>query len=187
MWVFTNRGFFSVVEYADDPTMLVVRARAKRDLDALRSMIPGLKIVVLKNRDYEYRAFVTREAWETAILALTRDIDYGNFKDSVKAKMGPGRAGIYTRIWSVALDIARPQRVARRLFDDDAYEARLPWEEPVEATAPTYVRCPHGQPLNKAWERIVNRSENCMECDGLPPDTQKRGKRARARARRQRN
>lgn len=110
MWVFTNRGFYSVVQDANDPGMLVVRARAKGDLIALRDFIPSLRIVVLPNRDYEFRAYVERIEWEAALVELVEDIDYSNFKDSVTAKQGKTRHDIYLRVWSAMLAVGRQSR-----------------------------------------------------------------------------
>lgn len=110
MWVFTDRGFYSVVEAEGREGTFVIRSRAKADLDALVDLIPGLKIVKLKNRDYQYRAYVKRVDWERAIVLLTRDIDYSNFKNSVYARQGRKREAIYHRIWAVALDIAGTRR-----------------------------------------------------------------------------
>lgn len=67
-------------------------------------------MIALKNRDYEYRAFVRREQWEYAIVALTADIAYGNFKHEVEVRQGKRRAGIYLRIWGAALGIAPTTR-----------------------------------------------------------------------------
>lgn len=110
MWVFTDRGFYSVVEAPGREGTFVVRARAKADLLALAELLPGMKIVKLKNRDYQFRTFVKRADWERAIVLLTRDIDYSNFKNAVYARQGMKREAIYHRIWAVALSIAPRRR-----------------------------------------------------------------------------
>lgn len=118
MWIFTNRGFFSVVEDADDPTMFQVRARAKGDLENLKDMIPGLKIVELgAHRDYPYRIFVERGAWAQVMTELTDDIDYTNFKDSVTAKQGNARHDVYMQIWSVARKLQHWHSAPKRRDD----------------------------------------------------------------------
>ena len=141
MWVFTNRGFYSVVQNEDDPSELVVRARARGDLENLREFIPGLKILEWEGRDYPCRIIVHRPVWERAMQALTQDIDYGNYKDSVKAKQGAERADLYLRIWSAGCLIGRPARKPQRyvspLFDDLHYgdrtaaffEDEVPWDD----------------------------------------------------------
>ena len=40
MWLFTTQGFYSVVAHRRDPDRLLVRARAREDLEALRDQIP---------------------------------------------------------------------------------------------------------------------------------------------------
>lgn len=131
MWTFTNRGFYSVVRDAEDPTTFVVRARAKGDLENLRSLIPGLRIVELgPTRDYQYRAFVAQDDWERAMVELIRDIDYGNFKDSVTERQGRARHDVYLRIWSAALSIGRIGRKTTQptsLYD----ELSEPWDDAI--------------------------------------------------------
>lgn len=110
MWVFTDRGFYSVVQDSEDAEQFVVRARAKGDLTALKEFIPDMRVVVLPYSDYEYRIYVRKEAWMVVLMALTGSIDYVNFKDAVKAKQGKRRARIYGTVWAVCLDIARRKR-----------------------------------------------------------------------------
>lgn len=107
MWLFTNRGFYSVVQDPSVPEMFQVRARRKADLEALDSLIPGLEIVELPHRDYPCRIYVEREVWEGVVVELTRDIDYGNFKDSVTAKLGHPYHDVLLRIWGVALGLSK--------------------------------------------------------------------------------
>lgn len=60
MWLITNFGFFSVVEKPDqkDTKLLVIRARVKADLEALRKRyIPDMgEIQTGGGTDYKYRA-----------------------------------------------------------------------------------------------------------------------------------
>lgn len=139
MWVFTDRGFYSVVQDTGDPSMLVVRARAEGDLVALREFIPDLEIVELPNRDYEFRAYVERVEWEAALVELAERIDYSNFKDAVTARQGKPRHDIYLRIWGAGLAIGRlgrarrrPTRVGEQRQFDLPGESTLqdPWADP---------------------------------------------------------
>lgn len=103
MWVFTDRGFYSVV-HRDEKTFSV-RARSKADLLALREFIPDLKVIKLKGRDYQFRAYVAKADWMNAMLAMTGGIDYGNFKSAVEKRQGKRRSSIYHDIWFAALEI----------------------------------------------------------------------------------
>src|SRR5436190_2792927 len=72
MWLFTTQGFYSVVAHRRDPDRLLVRARAREDLDALRDQIPELRIFSDPHADYRWRAVVTRAEW-VATIAQLRD------------------------------------------------------------------------------------------------------------------
>lgn len=102
MWLFTTLGFFSVVSHRDDPGTVLIRARVRDDLDALRvHHLPDLEIVENADADYAFRAFVSRDEWEHAAQQLARDIDYPNFKDAVAARQGAARAHGYMEVWEV--------------------------------------------------------------------------------------
>jgi hypothetical protein len=101
MWVFTTRGFFSVVAHRDDPDLVLVRARVQDDLLALRDLAPGIAPWLDPSADYAWRAEMPRDEWSRVIAALANEIDYGNFKDAVAAWQGYERARLYTEVWFV--------------------------------------------------------------------------------------
>lgn len=99
---------------------MLVRARVRKDLDALKPLIPGLRVSVTHDADYPYRALVTRKEWARALERLTAELDYDNFKDAVKKRQGDQRASMYLRVWSVLQGLT-PRRVRykqlRALYD----------------------------------------------------------------------
>lgn len=100
MWLFTTLGFFSVVADTGDADRVLIRARAREDLEALRDAhLPGIEIVEGAGTDYPYRAFVPRERWVAAASALADAIDYGNFKAAVASRQGYDRADRYHAVW----------------------------------------------------------------------------------------
>lgn len=105
MWIMTPRGFYSVVQKKEDgpQDMLTVRARCKEDIERLADLLPGCKVTSKKFTDYAWRLRCTRTQWAEALVTMTAEIDYSNFKDEVKAKRGAARAGIYSSVWSVLL------------------------------------------------------------------------------------
>ena len=106
MWLVTTIGFFSVVADSEPDTMMV-RARVKADLEALKAeAMPSLsKIVFTKYRDYPYRAFIKRTEFEAGMAKLASMIDYTNFKDTVQSRQGWSRASLYTRVWSILIGL----------------------------------------------------------------------------------
>jgi len=103
MWIFTPHGFYSAVEHREKPDTIIVRARDKQDLEALRPYIPDLLILETMDADYLYRIFVSRSRWASAVSTMAREIDYDNFKDAVKKRQGEDRASVYMRVWTAML------------------------------------------------------------------------------------
>lgn len=101
MWIAMLDGFFSVVEFAEDPTKVVVRARVREDLVALRRWVPTLgSIYAGKGTDYPFRCFVTKTEFAQGLAAaVTEGLSYGNYKSAVHAR-DPKRAAVLSQAWS---------------------------------------------------------------------------------------
>ena len=116
MWLFTNIGFYSIVEKPDDKQedTLTVRARVKADLENLRDKyLPQLGLITEDaGTDYKYRAKAARQALASALSQIILDIDYSNFKNSVAEKQGAARSKLYHGLWDVLYGLQTKQ-VAR--------------------------------------------------------------------------
>ena len=104
MWLVTTTGFYSVVQkpWDREPGTLTVRARARQDLEALRSAgLPELGAVTEStDSDYRFRAQAPRAAVARAMEAQVNAIDYENFKSAVGRRQGARREHIYHDAWS---------------------------------------------------------------------------------------
>lgn len=106
MWLFTTRGFFSVVAHRDRTDMLLIRARSR---DELEQLIQGYGIAArvqsTPRADYPFRIEIPREIFATQVLPLlSMDINYDNFKDAC-AQRHPDPEyshGLLMSIWSSA-------------------------------------------------------------------------------------
>lgn len=108
MWIMTTRGFYSAVEKREDRAngTLTIRARRKSDLDRLVEIIPGAKVGKLwAGTDYPWRLTCFREDWENALQIMGSEIDYTNFKDAVKARLGTAVASVYGGLWWRLLEL----------------------------------------------------------------------------------
>ena len=112
MWLFTTQGFYSVVAHRNEPSKVLVRARARADLEALKRQIPDLRVFEDPDADYRYRAVVAREAWVAAVAILAADIDYPNFKSAVAERQGVERERLYSRVWAELLGLQRDEESA---------------------------------------------------------------------------
>ena len=98
MWICLNNAFLSIIAPTAGTTaaksgVLIVRARCKGDIE---DVFPDASVTHTPNRDYAFRATIGREAVADAIAAQARQIDYGNFKDSVTEC---DRHDAYFEIW----------------------------------------------------------------------------------------
>ena len=95
MWIFTTSSFLSIVDKGGDGSTLLVRARAKGEIEAV---FPEAKVDITPRNDYRYRARIAREEVAQAMANMVRDIRYGNFKSTVKDHV---RHEAYMGVWEV--------------------------------------------------------------------------------------
>jgi hypothetical protein len=81
MWLFTSNGFLSIVDKAPNPDQLVVRARCEGHIEAV---FPDAKVIRDGSGDYLFRAFIDRPDVADALFKAVMDLDYPNFKNSIK-------------------------------------------------------------------------------------------------------
>ncbi|MEI6314835.1 MAG: hypothetical protein WCO89_08200 [Syntrophus sp. (in: bacteria)] len=80
MWLFTNKGFLSIIQDFRDPDTLIVRSRFP---DHIQSLFPDAKVTKTTSRDYLYRTLLPRQEVVEVLKKYTEEMDYTNFKDSV--------------------------------------------------------------------------------------------------------
>lgn len=149
MWNATTRGFFSAVQHRDDTDLLVVRTRDHGDAETLvawyatwkddlavfngntQDLLPVPAITTYEWSDYPWRVIMPRTAWGAFLAETVEDLDYGNFKDAVKAQQGADRAQVYSGVWSVLLRLEDLDPKGRRtapIEDDEPWDSYYDWE-----------------------------------------------------------
>lgn len=117
MWIFTKHGFFSAVCARQgngnhgqplDPDRIMVRARVRGHLDALKKQFPvqlgKCEIKESASTDYAYRLFVPKLEWTKVMAALAEETDYDNFKSEVahhQGKAGAAYEHSLHAVWSI--------------------------------------------------------------------------------------
>ncbi len=136
MWICGNKGFLSIVGINDADWNEAVRRRllpsgANRDeylvvrarnANHITATFPHAKVVMKWSRwtDYPARAFMLREGVAAVIAQQVENIDYSNFKDSVK---NHPLHDAYMAVWTVMNDYGRGKFGKKRIapqfpFDD---------------------------------------------------------------------
>jgi hypothetical protein len=100
MWICQNQSFLSIVNSDQDPTVLIVRARRKGDIEVVFG--PDSAVTTLPGRDYQFRAFIRRDVVGQVIAHALMSIDYTNFKGSTKDRH---LHDAYMDIWHVMADL----------------------------------------------------------------------------------
>jgi hypothetical protein len=100
MWLFSQRGMFSVVQHRDDESILIVKARAKGDIE---QYWPNAEIERNEEYDYLYRANLRRNEVAYVIEQMVKDINYTSYKGEMDDR--PRRFPFYIRIWETLVDM----------------------------------------------------------------------------------
>lgn len=105
MWICQNNAFLSVVEPSSrDPKaaggdFLLVRARVRGHIEAV---FPEAAVIEVPGRDYQFRAYINREAVAKTMFVAVMGIKYGNFKDSVR---DDELHHAYAKVWGVMANL----------------------------------------------------------------------------------
>lgn len=154
MWVTTTVGFFSAVAHRDRRNCMMIRARAREDLENLAEMldIPLSRIEDTPVRaDYPARLTITRKQWKRALARFADNVDYDNFKNAV-ADVDHVRAHTYHGVWAAYLRIEREHQAPTRFqfpagyYDDDFDEGDdgLDLRDPEGEADEDYARASYG-------------------------------------------
>ena len=95
MWLSLNKCFLSIVHKDCKPDELLVRARRKGDIEKVFPAVIGKRT---QGTDYAYRAVVKRIDVANALRDQVMDLDYTNFKDSVR---DDELHRAYSSVWSI--------------------------------------------------------------------------------------
>lgn len=108
MWIFTNFGFFSIVQKPEDvdENMLTVRSRTREDIENfVAEFSHPVKIIIDNHADYLYRVRAKKEDVQNILFKSVGDIHYNNFKNEVAKSQGVRRAHKYHKVWDVMYKI----------------------------------------------------------------------------------
>ena len=119
MWLFTNSGFYSVIERHG---RVMVRGRIREDLDraheiacsvALREGLSAPWSVREEGLDYQFRFTVSATLWERMVPKLCAAPTYENFKNEVLRTRGQRVADVYGMVWTLLAEWLHPPTKAK--------------------------------------------------------------------------
>lgn len=99
MWMATKNGFFSIVKIKGS-NRYFIRARVKKDL---LNCFPSDRIFKSDKTDYRFRVVVDKEELNNFVLSNS-EIEYTNFKDSLKGTNQEDKLQPYYQIWWAMYD-----------------------------------------------------------------------------------
>jgi hypothetical protein len=119
-----NDAFLSVVNKGDKPNTLRVRARVRGDIERV---FPDADVWNNKDADYAFAADVDRDLVSKTIAERIDNIEYNNFKNSVKEH---DRHIVYLKVWSVLHDfqIDRLFPIRRQTTFHEEYDAQSDYD-----------------------------------------------------------
>ena len=106
MWIYSDIGFFSIVQ-KDDYGTLTVRSRVRQDLNRFKKLSPSLKdheIIESVDSDYRYRLIADKTLIMDCMDELVANIKYENFKEEI-GYTEPLRVPLYSAIWGITMRI----------------------------------------------------------------------------------
>tara|TARA_B100002051_G_C16654721_1_gene595853 strand:+ start:376 stop:705 length:330 start_codon:yes stop_codon:yes gene_type:complete len=96
VWLFTTKGFLSVVQHKSKPDYYQVKSRVSEPLE---DYWPEHEIQVIDWADYRFRIDVLKVDASSVITEILESIDYTSFKNNCEGGSEYYRA--LTRIWSI--------------------------------------------------------------------------------------
>ncbi len=107
MWIFCKQGFVSIVQHRHLPGKLLVRARARPDLENFVRVLDEISgkehsIQETPRADYRFRTVACKRTVARAMARIAVDIDYPNFKDAAHGDRV--RDSAYIRVWRAMAD-----------------------------------------------------------------------------------
>ena len=82
MWIFTTKGFLSIVRHMDKSNILIVRSRFRGHIEKI---FPKAKVIEDGSRDYRFRVELDIKEVARVIAGMVLVINYDNFKGSLDA------------------------------------------------------------------------------------------------------
>ena len=95
MWIFTTKGFLSIVQHKDLPGHFQIKSRVSKPLAELW---PDHEILVIDWADYRYRINIRKEEAMPVLAEQISSVLYTSFKDECRDKANYYHA--LTRVWS---------------------------------------------------------------------------------------
>ena len=145
MWIYLQNAFLSIIDPdgAYDGSKgpvgdkLLVRGRFKGDIERV---FPRAKVTVTPERDYRYRALVSRETVAQAMHRAVMENGAKNFKGSVKEKW---RHDVYQNCWFAMEREQHRQHTPPKQREPDLYDYDWPkgdWVPDDQSWAPARTR-----------------------------------------------
>ena len=96
MWIFTKRGFLSIVQHNSMPDHFQVKSRVA---DPLEQLWPDHEVEVIDWADYRFRITIPKNEVLAVLKDEIEDVLYTSFKNECEAD--EGYHYVLTRVWAI--------------------------------------------------------------------------------------
>lgn len=114
MWLFSTKGFYSVVQVEGAKDMFLLRARARQDIANLFPTIKKRRIIEKgsRNADYRFRIQITKEDLKKITASIIDELDYTNFKRKISTcNEQRDKMEAYNEIWFAMYSFQESKRL----------------------------------------------------------------------------
>jgi len=110
MWLFTQYGFYSVVQHEENPEAFLMRARVKNDLENLLKLTQiETPISHTPRAQYAFRVLLSQAEWNRIAQVLTRAVDYPSFTNRISELPDQStKNAAYGSIWNALENVVQP-------------------------------------------------------------------------------
>jgi hypothetical protein len=118
MWIFTTRGFLSIVQHNVMPDYFQIKSRTT---DPLKHFWPNHEIEVIGWADYRFRITIPKEEAIDVLIEKIGSVDYTSFKNECEDE---DYHGSLVRVWTIMYNYQSRLEVRPRLSSTTARVSR---------------------------------------------------------------
>ena len=110
MWIFTKKGFLSIVQHKSKEEYFQVKSR---EIDSLELLWPEHSVEIIDWADYRFRITLKKDDVFPIIMKQIRDINYTSFKDTCSQNHDYHDALV--KVWMIMYQFQRNHEILKNV------------------------------------------------------------------------